>query len=197
MTYLNLSLCSYLSSLKEGAKEAQFFYHKVVELYSLESSLAHEGSPAVQDLLRNKFASYTDGPAAVVACEAAGSVAVALSKVNANGTLILDVGHLLTLASVQLAYMLCACFKQVHVHVPFAAFEYDKFLICTGYDPHPKVLELLNSGAGPYTFDMSLYFVSKINEITSVCGQIQLENARAEPKHESKLNEWRAKYFKT
>jgi hypothetical protein len=204
MTYLNMSLCNYLSGLKESAsvKEAHFFYHKVVEIYSLHHadlfSVAHEGSSVVQDMFRKKYgALYNDGPSAVVSCESTGNLAAAISKIKPKGTLVLDVGHLFSLASVQIAYMMCACFKQVHVHVPLAAFEHEKFLICTGYDPHPNVLELLQSGDGPYTFDMSLYFLGKINEINSVYGQIQLENARNEPKNENKFNEWRSKYAKT
>lgn len=202
MTYTNMSLCNYLSGLKESAaKEAHLFYHKVVDLYSQENgafSVTHEGSPPVQDLLKKKYgALYSDGPSAVVSCESTSDLAAALLKVAPNGTLILDVGQLFSLASVQLAYMMCACFKQVHVHVPFSAFEHDKFLICTGYDPHRNVLELLQSGEGPYTFDMSLYFWGKINDVNSVCGQIQLENARNEPKNDNKFNEWRSKYTKT
>jgi hypothetical protein len=199
MTYTNMSLCNYLSHLKESAAKENFFYHKVVDILDPPPfSVTHEGSPPVQDLFKKKYGPlYSDGPSAVVACESTSDLAAALFKVAPKGTLILDVGHLFSLASVQLAYMMCACFKQVHVHVPFSAFEHDKFLICTGYDPHRNVLELLQSGEGPYTFDMSLYFWGKINDVNSVCGQIQLENARNEPKNDHKFNEWRSKYAKT
>jgi hypothetical protein len=177
--YLNISFLAYLAKMprKSTSKPFPLKLKEVAYYFSLDKL-----SP--------------DGPEAeLVTCESLADVRDAMSAQKKGGTLVVQVANSTSLSSVQLIYMLCACY-QVTVYTPMLNFEFEKFLICRDYNPHPKIMEMLKS-PGPYQFEMSNYFLARLDEINSIFGQVQLDFYRNPASYEQRWADWQALWQKS
>lgn len=130
----------------------------------------------------------------LVTCEALSDIRAAMEIQKKGGTLVVQVADSTSLAAVQLIYILCACY-QVTVYTPMLNFEFEKFFICRDYNPHPKIMELLKT-PGPYLFEMSNYFLARLDEINSIFGQVQLDFYRNPGSYEQRWADWQALWKK-
>ena len=105
-----------------------------------------------------------------------------------GGTLACIVGDLVTKAHVQLVYLLCSAYKTVRVIALTSSHtDAERLLLCTDYVHLPEI------GEPPYEFTMSRYFLTKLDEINSMNGQVRLEMARGYPR--DKTSAWMAANF--
>lgn len=94
-------------------------------------------------------------------------------KQRVGGTLVCVVGDLVARAHVQLIYLLCAAYKSVRVQaLAVSHADPERLLICTNF------VERTDVGEPPFCFEMSRYFLTKLEEINSMNGQVRLETAR-------------------
>ena len=101
--------------------------------------------------------------------------------------LVVDAGRLSSPAHVRLVYIMTALYKSVSVYSPTLYCGDEKYLI--GRD--------FKGGEMPASeFAMSLYFLTKLEEINSVIGQAQMDHIRSETKHDQASADWCTTYLK-
>lgn len=110
----------------------------------------------------------------------------AMGGLRAGGTAVVLVRDLTCRAAVQLAYLMAALFGKVAVYTPSLYAGDQKFLIGADYKGGAE--------AAPREFAMSIYFLTRLEEINTVAGQAQLDYVRAEAKPDL-CAEWWATYF--
>ena len=110
----------------------------------------------------------------------------AMGGLRAGGTAVVLVQDLTCRAAVQLAYLMTALFGKVAVYTPSLYAGDQKFLIGADYKGGAE--------AAPREFAMSVYFLTRLEEINTVAGQAQLDYVRAEAKPDL-CAEWWATYF--
>ncbi len=175
--YLNISLLAYLAKMPTKTTSKPFHLKMVETAYYFSLDKLSQGEEAE-----------------LVTCESLFGVREAMAKQKKGGTLVVQVANSTSLSTVQLIYILCACY-QVTVYTPMLNFEFEKFLICRDFNPHPKIMELLKT-PGPYQFEMSNYFLARLDEINSIFGQVQLDYHRNPTPHEQRWAEWQALWLK-
>ena len=111
----------------------------------------------------------------------------AMGGLRAGGTAVVLVQDLTSRAAVQLAYLMTALFGKVVVYTPTLYAGDQKFLIGVDYKGGAE--------AAPRDFAMSIFFLTRLEEINTVAGQAQLDYVRAEAKPDL-YSEWWATYFK-
>jgi hypothetical protein len=116
-----------------------------------------------------------------------GETLAAACKVQAvGGTLVVDVGRLSSPAHVRLAYVMAALYKSVSVYSPTLYSGDEKYLI--GRD--------FKGGEMPASdFALSLYFLTRLEEINSVIGQAQMDHIRSESKYDQVCADWCTTYL--
>ena len=110
----------------------------------------------------------------------------AMGGLRAGGTAVVLVQDLTCRAAVQLAYLMAALFGKVAVYTPSLYAGDQKFLIGADYKGGAE--------AAPREFAMSIYFLTRLEEINTVVGQAQMDFMRADLKMET-FSDWRATYF--
>ena len=97
------------------------------------------------------------------------------------------------LSDVQLTYLFAACFATVQIMLPSMAHaDSDRIMYCTDFLGNvPKWLD----GAPPYNFEMTNYFVTKLDEINSIFGQARFDQVKAGSRDH--CADWLKKFMKT
>ena len=94
-----------------------------------------------------------------------------------GGTLIAVIGDMVNRCDIQLLYLLCACYKTVRIQsLTVSHADPERMLICSDFVQAPEFVD------PPFDFEMSLYFLSKLDEINSMNGQVRLELVRSTPR---------------
>lgn len=98
-------------------------------------------------------------------------------------------------SDLQLLHLLCATFESVYVYKPeLLNVMFERYVVCKGFRSTPYAVRLL-SLPPPYTFPLSQYFLTRVEEINAIFGQQELETIHAETKDNSKCIEWVSKYL--
>ena len=181
-----------LSDLCECKEKAAFF--KLIELFSV---LPFPKEPfkllclGTQRTPVGPFAEVDAAPRTVdllISDADFGETLAAACKVQAvGGMLVVEVGRLSTPAHVRLVYVMAALYKSVSVYTPTLYSGDEKYLI--GRD--------FKGGEMPASeFTMSLYFLTRLEEINSVIGQAQMDHIRSETKYDQASADWCTTYLK-
>ena len=105
-----------------------------------------------------------------------------------GGTLIAVIGDMVNKSDIQLLYLLCACYKTVRIlSVVVSHADSERMLICSDFIEAPEFVD------PPFNFELSLYFLSKLDEINSMNGQARLELVRSTPR--DKTVAWMTTHF--
>ena len=101
------------------------------------------------------------------------SVRVARTQ-RAGSTLVAVVGELVSRSEAQLLYLLCGMYRTVRLQsLTVSHADPERLVIATDLIHRPEL------DAPPYDFDMSRFFLTKLDELNSMHGQTRLELARA------------------
>jgi hypothetical protein len=203
---INASLSDYLAQLPKHASQYEKLgdlceykekaaYFKLIELFSV---LALPKEPfkllclGTQRTPVGPFAEVVDAAPRTVDllisdADFAQTLAAACKVQAVGGMLVVEVGRLSTPAHVRLAYVMAALYKSVSVYTPSLYCGEEKYLI--GRD--------FKGGEMPASeFAMSLYFLTRLEEINSVIGQAQMDHIRSETKYDQSSADWCTTYLK-
>jgi hypothetical protein len=114
-------------------------------------------------------------------------------RLSKGSTVLIAVPDQTSLSDVQLTYLFAGCFATVQIMLPSMAHaDADRIMYCTDFLGNvPKWLD----GSPPYTFEMTNYFVTKLDEINSIFGQARFDQVKAGSRDH--CAEWLKKFMKT
>jgi len=105
-----------------------------------------------------------------------------------GSTMVAVVGELVSRADVQLVYLMCGIYRSVRLHpLTVSHADAERLIIAT------DLMHRVEICAPPYEFDMSRFFLTKLDELNSMHGQTRLELARAP--HRDKTTAWAATFL--
>ena len=108
-----------------------------------------------------------------------------LNKQIAGGMCFLRVLDTTQQDTIQLIYVLCACYENVHICKPRAISNSSlvKYIVCTQFK---KIIHIDNYNK----LMLPYYFMTKINELNAMYGQIQFENLQYTDNSKEKWIHW-------
>jgi len=108
-----------------------------------------------------------------------------LNHQNTGGMCFLRVADTTQQDTIQLIYLLCACYENVHICKPRAISNSSlvKYIVCTNLK---KIVQIDNYDK----LMLPYYFMSKINELNAIYGQIQFEYLQSTDDSEEKWIHW-------
>lgn len=105
-----------------------------------------------------------------------------------GGTLICVIGEVVSRGDVQMLYLLCGMYRNVRIQtLTVSHADEQRLVIATELLTRTRVVP------PPYTFEMSNFFLTKLDELNSMHGQTRLELARAP--HRDKTAAWAAMFL--
>jgi len=114
---------------------------------------------------------------------------VRIARMQRSGsTLVAVVGELVSRSEAQLLHLLCGMYRTVRLQsLTVSHADPERLVIATELLSRPEF------DAPPYEFDMSRFFLTKLDELNSMHGQTRLELARAP--HRDKTAAWVAAFL--
>jgi hypothetical protein len=113
------------------------------------------------------------------------------TSLRRNGSLLVVVPDQTILSDVQLSYLFASCFSMVQIMLPSLSHaDSNRVIYCTDF--LENVPEWANDPP-PYHFNMTSYFVTKLDEINSIFGQARFDQARCGFK--DRTGEWLRKFM--
>jgi hypothetical protein len=120
------------------------------------------------------------------------SVKNVLSKQKLDGNLVLHVGDLFGECTVQLLYLISACYTSMYIYTPMLHTGQTKFVVATKLCHHVEL-----ALPPPYTFHPTQYFLTKLIEINTIIGQKRLEQTRFNTTSDYECVIWKSKFLST
>ena len=197
---INESLVDYLRKLPAQANQydslaahkgvgtaALYLWLEVLHHCALpEPTLKVAGAPGRDALTRLRGAdAFVDVGADLLLSEEEEALR-AMGGLRAGGIAVVRVQDLSTRAAVQLAYLMTALYGKVAVYTPSLYAGDQKFLVGGDYKGGAEAV--------PRDFAMSIFFLSRLEEINTVAGQAQMDYLRADAKPEL-YSEWCAAFM--
>jgi hypothetical protein len=105
-----------------------------------------------------------------------------------GSTLVVVVGELVKRSEVQLLYLMCGMYRTVRLQaLTVSHADQERLVIAT------DLLHRAEMSEPPYEFEMSRFFLTKLDELNSMHGQVRLELARTP--HRDKTAAWLAMFL--
>ena len=105
-----------------------------------------------------------------------------------GGTLVCVIGEVVTRGDVQMLYLLCGMYRNVRIQTLTVSHADEQRLVVA-----TELVTRALVGPPPYTFEMSNFFLTKLDELNSMHGQTRLELARAP--YRDKTAAWAAMFL--
>ena len=175
--YINVSLQNYVRQsppfdTKTDKSPAYFAFLEACQNLSLPvDGVKHLGSKTSAQVFPH-LAEVDVAPLILSDASLYESLSTALVSQQHGGSMIIVVDDIVSLSSVQILYLLCACYKTVQLHTVSGISH--QLVQCAGYLGISRTIQSLP----PYDMQMSSYFVTHLEEINSIYGQSRLEHTR-------------------
>jgi len=160
----------------------------VEALYSMDLKAARvrhtcDASRHALALLQKSATECTDNATHILSSLPLYDTVCLLSAQATGGSLITFIRDITTLAETQLIYLLCAFYTNVRItKLVVSHTRAERALICTGFKSYVSV------PPPPYTFQLPMYFRTRLEEINSMNGQMRFDLFRCAQK--TKCQEW-------
>ena len=172
------SLCMYLAHLKSPTRDtedARLFLEAVPMFDWRDARVLHTPSSSAAFIAANTPLAACDSDAThIFAASTLYDAVQLLDRQRLGGSLIATIGDTVMRSEVQLVYILCASYSAVRIYQRNAHdLGSRRLLVCTGYRrPLPAL------PPPPYKFEMSMLFLSRLDEINSMNGQARFDAVR-------------------